>query len=97
MTIDPRKLVANGYNAAAEAYAEWLTAEVVDPARERYLEVFAGLLAPGADVLGLGCGGGGPTTLALAERFMLTGLDISERQVALARSGWARRRSCRRT
>jgi hypothetical protein len=48
---DPRKLVADGYDAAAEAYARWLVTDVVDPARTRYLETFADLLEPGATIL----------------------------------------------
>jgi len=82
---DPRRLVADGYDAAAEAYAEWLLTSVVDPARTRYLEAFGALLPAGARVLELGCGGGGPTTQALAERFTLTGIDVSASQIALAK------------
>jgi SAM-dependent methyltransferase len=38
----------------------------------------------GAEVLDLGCGSGVPTTQQLAEKFCVTGVDISARQVALA-------------
>ncbi len=86
LPVDPRQIVADGYDAAAEAYARWLVTDVVDPARSRYLDTFAALLEPGARVLELGCGGGGPTTRQLATRFDLTGIDISARQIELARS-----------
>ena len=42
-------------------------------------------LLPGAAVLDLGCGAGLPTTGRLAERFNVTGVDISPRQIERAR------------
>jgi cyclopropane fatty-acyl-phospholipid synthase-like methyltransferase len=42
-------------------------------------------LPPGATVLELGCGVGVPTTQRLAQRFAVTGVDISAQQIALAR------------
>ena len=85
MPTDPRQIVAQGYDAAAEEYPRWIAAHVVDTARARYQESFSALLAQGSSVLELGCGGGGPTTEYFAQRFVLTGIDVSERQVALAR------------
>jgi cyclopropane fatty-acyl-phospholipid synthase-like methyltransferase len=43
-------------------------------------------IAPGADVLELGCGAGRPMTAALAVDRNLTGVDISSAQLALARA-----------
>lgn len=43
------------------------------------------LLEPGAEVLELGCGGGGPVTRKLAEQHRLLGVDISARQIERAR------------
>jgi len=43
------------------------------------------VLPPGAEVLDLGCGSGVPTTKTLARRFQVTGVDISQRQIELAR------------
>jgi cyclopropane fatty-acyl-phospholipid synthase-like methyltransferase len=57
----------------------------VDEARPRYTAVLLEALSEGSRVLELGCGGGGPTTQALAARFALTGVDISARQIELAR------------
>ena len=51
----------------------------------RYTQVLLDELPPGASVLDLGCGAGGPTTRALAERFNVTGVDISAQSIALAR------------
>jgi SAM-dependent methyltransferase len=82
---DPRRIVADGYNRIAGRYAQWSRDEVVDEARPRYLTLLLDSLHPAADVLELGCGGGVPTTQQLAGRFRLTGVDISERQIELAR------------
>jgi cyclopropane fatty-acyl-phospholipid synthase-like methyltransferase len=43
-------------------------------------------LEDGARILELGCGAGVPDTLLLAERFRVTGVDISEEQIARARA-----------
>jgi SAM-dependent methyltransferase len=43
-------------------------------------------LPEGSDVLELGCGGGGPATLAIASRHRLVGVDISAEQIARARA-----------
>ena len=53
--------------------------------RERYTHVLLDALPAGAAVLELGCGAGIPTTQRLAARFAVTGVDISARQIALAR------------
>jgi SAM-dependent methyltransferase len=81
---DPRRIVAEGYDRIAERYARWAHHKVVDEARPRYTAVLLEALPEGASVLELGCGGGGPTTQALAARFALTGVDISARQIEFA-------------
>ncbi|MDA0366299.1 MAG: class I SAM-dependent methyltransferase, partial [Chloroflexi bacterium] len=85
MPTDPRRIVADGYDAAADDYARWLVTGVVDTGRPKYLAHFCSRLPEGASVLELGCGGGGPTTAELARRFALTGVDLSSRQITLAR------------
>lgn len=79
------RTVAAGYDRIAERYARWLSDEVVDDVRPRYTQLLLDALPAGAAVLDLGCGGGGPTTRQLAERFALTGVDLSARQVELSR------------
>jgi SAM-dependent methyltransferase len=83
---DPRRVVAEGYDRIADRYARWIADAVVDEARPRYLAHLLDRLPAGARVLELGCGGGGPTTQQLAARFALTGVDISARQLELART-----------
>ena len=85
MPSDPLEIVAQGYDAAAAEYAQWITTSVTDLGRTKYQERFCDLLSEGSTVLELGCGGGGPTTERLAERFALTGIDISATQIARAR------------
>jgi SAM-dependent methyltransferase len=54
--------------------------------RRRWLAKALELVPAGADVLDLGCGGGVPMTQALAAGRQVTGVDISARQIELARA-----------
>ena len=85
MTTDPKKLVEEGYDSMAEAYLA--SKGRGDEAALIYadLEKLAELLPTDARVLDLGCGAGVPTTQWLAQRFKVTGVDISARQLELAR------------
>jgi SAM-dependent methyltransferase len=84
VTADRRvEIVAAGYDALGDRYRTWAR-EVVDP-RDRFVRAFAAALDPGARVLDLGCGPGVPTTRELARRFVVTGLDLSAAQLAIAR------------
>ena len=51
----------------------------------RWVEKLLDLIEDGSDLLELGCGGGSPATMRLAERHRLLGVDISPRQVERAR------------
>jgi SAM-dependent methyltransferase len=82
---DRRKaVVAQGYDSLGQDYMAWASAIRDDP-RERMLAEFSARMAPGARVLDLGCGTGLPSTKALAGRFVVTGIDISEGQIQAAR------------
>jgi cyclopropane fatty-acyl-phospholipid synthase-like methyltransferase len=81
---DPKAIVETGYDQIAEAYLAWAKQVRIEE-RERYTQILLDSLPAGADVLELGCGAGEPTSLRLAERFTLTGVDISGKQIALAR------------
>lgn len=82
--IDPREIVARGYDTVAERYLEWSPLRPSGP-RLAYLERACELIPAGSHVLELGCGAGLPMTQALAERRDVTGVDISATQVELAR------------
>lgn len=81
---DPKRVVARGYDRIAERYATW-AAGVRVRERDWYTNVLLDALPVGAAVLELGCGAGALTTQRLAERFAVTGVDISARQIDLAR------------
>jgi SAM-dependent methyltransferase len=83
---DPRtQIVADAYDAMGETFAAWREGFVGDPRREWEDDLVA-RLEDGACVLDLGCGGGSPETRRLAQRFAVTGVDISPRQVERARA-----------
>jgi SAM-dependent methyltransferase len=77
--------VGDGYDAMGETFASWRQEIVGDPRRE-WEEELVSRLDEGARVLELGCGSGSPETRRLAQRFALTGVDISPRQVERARA-----------
>ena len=81
--MDPKQIVADGYDHIAEQHEEWASYVRVEE-RAKYTSVLLEKLPMGAEVLELGCGSGIPTTQQLAEKFAVTGVDISARQVALA-------------
>ena len=84
MTDPHRKLVEAGYDRVAERYLA--TKDPEDPLVLSALEEVARELPPGAPVLDLGCGAGVPATRWLAGRgFDVTGVDLSEGQLDLAR------------
>jgi cyclopropane fatty-acyl-phospholipid synthase-like methyltransferase len=84
-TADPRtRVVQAGYDAMAERYQAWGAAVQGDP-RDRFLDLVMSRLADAARVLDLGCGQGVPSTLRLAERFEVTGVDVSAEQLRRAR------------
>jgi ubiquinone/menaquinone biosynthesis C-methylase UbiE len=80
----PKQIVAAGYDRIAERYSEW-TGTVLSGTRARAVAVLRERLPDGAAVLDLGCATGIPVAKALAERFAVTGVDISARQIELAR------------
>jgi SAM-dependent methyltransferase len=82
--VDPKGIVASGYDAMAERYLAWSGLRP-SATRLRYLGLALELIPPGTDVLELGCGAGLPMTVALADGRSVTGVDISATQLELAR------------
>ena len=84
MSEDHRRTVESGYDRMAEQYLA--TRDPYDPLALTALEDLASL-PTGAVVLDLGCGAGVPVTGWLADRgFSVTGVDVSARQLELART-----------
>lgn len=79
-----KAVVAAGYDRIAERYAVWASGVRVAE-RAHYTHLILDALPAGATILDLGCGGGALTTQQLAEKFSITGVDLSARQVTLAR------------
>jgi SAM-dependent methyltransferase len=83
---DPRtELVGRGYDEIADHFAEWRDRIVGDP-RRWWADQLSSRLPDGACVLELGCGAGVPDTQRLAERFRVTGVDVSGEQIRRART-----------
>lgn len=82
---DPRtRLVGAGYDAIADVWEEW-SARVADDPRGEWLAKLIALVPAGGHVVELGCGNGRPETLELAQRYRLTGVDLSYEQLRRAR------------
>jgi len=80
-----RRTVESGYDRMAEQYLA--TKDPEDALTLAALEDLASVVPSGAAVLDLGCGAGVPITSWLAGRgFAVTGVDVSARQLELARS-----------
>ncbi len=82
--MDPKRVVEDGYDHIGVRYAAWsATLRAVE--RDQYTSLALQSLPAGAAVLDLGCGTGRPATRRLAERFAVTGVDLSRRNVKLAK------------
>jgi len=80
--VDYRRLVREGYDRCAPAYAAARARE-----EQPGLELLLPRLAPGSRVLDLGCGPGVPVAARLArEGHAVTGVDFSAEQLRLARA-----------
>jgi cyclopropane fatty-acyl-phospholipid synthase-like methyltransferase len=80
---DVKRVVQQGYDQVALDYAR-LEGEAEWP-RMRWLGELLDRLEPGSSVLDLGCGSGDPADVRVAEKHRVTGVDISQTQLDLAR------------
>jgi cyclopropane fatty-acyl-phospholipid synthase-like methyltransferase len=81
--VGAKRLVERGYDQIA---GEYLAGKPpLEAETEALLRRLTAGLGPAARVLDLGCGAGVPVTRWLAERFRVTGVDLSAAQLALAR------------
>ncbi|HXR12498.1 MAG TPA: class I SAM-dependent methyltransferase [Gaiellaceae bacterium] len=76
------EIVRDGYERIADVFAEWRDRIEGDPRRD-WRNDFAARLPDGARVLELGCGSGDDAR-ELAQRFRVTGVDISSEQLRRA-------------
>ncbi|MGI8416644.1 MAG: class I SAM-dependent methyltransferase [Nakamurella sp.] len=81
---NPRAIVETGYDAMADEYLTYIANIIGDP-RAKFLAMLDQRLAPGSDVLDLGCGAGTPSSAQLATRHHVLGIDISAAQILRAR------------
>ncbi len=83
--MDPKRLVAEGYDRIHLTYAGWGDQ---DGLRSRYIDevIGRGLVTPGGLALDLGCGTAALGTAALDRSFTVVGVDISEQSIRTARS-----------
>ena len=81
---DPKLVVRTGYDRISDEYRAD-TFELDGTWYATALEALEGCVPPGSRVLDLGCGCGVPVARHLAERFDVTGVDLSDRQIERAR------------
>ena len=79
--VDYRALVQSSYDRCAAAYSEARMGEA-----HPELTLLSERLEDGASVLDIGCGAGIPVAGTLAERFAVTGVDLSGEMVLRARA-----------
>ncbi len=79
---DAKRIVADGYDQVAHAYAQ--LDQTTEWPRMRWLMRVLDRLAPNSSVLDLGCGSGDPADIEIAKAHQVTGVDISQAQIALA-------------
>jgi ubiquinone/menaquinone biosynthesis C-methylase UbiE len=82
---DLKRIVSDAYDRIAERYLEWRARQPRQEEFVRWLSLLNNHVRPGARILDIGCGAGIPLTLALSNTFDVTGVDISARQIELAR------------
>src|SRR5437867_9552734 len=83
---DPKAIVRDGYDRVSQSYRG--DALELDPQSgyAHWLRRLTPRIAPGARVLDLGCGNGIPVARELAERYRVTGVDLSPVQIDRARA-----------
>ncbi len=78
-----KRIIRQSYERIAPRYLAWAESVRVEE-RSKYTQQLLEKVPSGSRVLDLGCGPGGSTTRALAERFRLVGVDICWANLQLA-------------
>jgi SAM-dependent methyltransferase len=84
MTDEPNDIVEAGYDLVADRHLAWIDEIRGDP-RLRFVRELQARLPEHPTILDLGCGAGVPCTALLAEHADVVGVDVSARQLELAR------------
>ena len=85
MSVDPKRMVADGYDAIFDRYERW-EEEQGDGARGARIDAVLPLVPSRRSALDLGCGTGTKATAYLAREFdAVTAVDISARSIEVAR------------
>ena len=85
MSVDPKRIVADGYDAIFDRYERW-EEEQGEGARGARIDAVLPLVPSCRSALDLGCGTGTKATTYLAREFdAVTAVDISARSVEVAR------------
>lgn len=82
--MEKKEIVRTGYNKVAERLQEISGLEKEGNEELHYLANFSSRIPPGGLVLDAGCGNG-VYSHYLSDKFKVTGVDISEKQIKLAR------------
>ena len=80
---DPKQVVERGYDQMAHDYARLEGA--TEWPRMRWLNKVLSRLPSGSSILDLGCGSGVPADIEISKEHRVTGVDISQTQISLAR------------
>lgn len=79
--FDYKRVVIDGYNGCADKYMTYAMNR-----QERSLDFIFRNIPRHEKVLDFGCGSGVPVSKELAEKYNVVGIDISERQIELAKT-----------
>jgi cyclopropane fatty-acyl-phospholipid synthase-like methyltransferase len=85
MTERDGEIIARGYDQVADAYEALESVEAPWPRLKR-ARAFVDALPQDSQILDIGCGNGVPATKELATTHRVTAIDISEEQIARAKS-----------
>jgi ubiquinone/menaquinone biosynthesis C-methylase UbiE len=84
MSYDPKRIVRSGYDAMAERFGAW-RGEIAGSSEAEWVADLLERLPSEPAILELCCGAASPTTMLLAERGDLLGIDFSSEQLRRAR------------
>jgi methylase of polypeptide subunit release factors len=83
LSTNPKQVVELGYDQVASEYAH--LEDGTEWPRIRWLKKMLNLLPADSSVLDLGCGSGIPADIEISKEHRVTGVDISQAQIKMAR------------